>query len=102
MLLQIPGVSPEWMLRELIKRLDDGMDPEDALKSGLQSIVAQNAQKHLPGMQPQGGGPPQPGPGQVGPAPGATGAPVGPPQAGQPDPTHPTPGQIRSGHVQVE
>lgn len=100
-LLQIPGVSPEWMLRELIKRLDDGLDPEDALKSGLQSIVAQNAQKQLsppvPGGSPSGS---QAGPGQVGPSPGpsAPGAPAGPP----PDPEHPTPGQIRSGHVQVQ
>lgn len=102
-LLQIPGVSPEWMLRELIRRLDDGLDPEDALKSGLQSIVSQNAQKQLPGMQPQGGNPPSAGPGQLGnPSGGAPGAPAGPPQAAQPDPTHPTPGQIRSGHVQVQ
>lgn len=100
-LLQIPGVSPEWMLRELIKRLDDGLDPEDAIKSGLQSIVSQNAQKQLsppvPGGSPSGS---QAGPGQVGPSPGpsAPGAPAGPP----PDPEHPTPGQIRSGHVQVQ
>ena len=106
-LLQIPGVSPEWMLRELIKRLDDGIDPEDVIKSGLQSIVSQNAQKQLSGIPSQGGqSAPGAGPGQVGvpvsPEAGASGAPAGQPSQPQPDPAHPTPAQIRSGKVQVQ
>ena len=102
-LLQIPGISPEWMARELLKRLDDGIEVEDAIKSGIQSIVSQNAQKSLPGMnpQPQSGNPMNAphnqggmGGNNVGPGPMAAGAPGG---AGPvPDPT---PGQIRSGRV---
>jgi hypothetical protein len=46
-LLQIPGISPEWLAREAIKRLDDGMDVKDAIASGLQSIVAMNSAKSV-------------------------------------------------------
>lgn len=99
-LLQIPGVSPEWMLRELIKRLDDGMDPEDALKSGLQSIVAQNAQKQLPGAQPQPQmGNPMNAPANQGPAGGLTAGPAPMAPGADGPPPDPTPGQIRSGKV---
>lgn len=47
MLIQIPGVSPEWLARELIRRMDDKLDVTDALTGGLQSIVAMNGQKQL-------------------------------------------------------
>jgi hypothetical protein len=46
-LLQIPGISPEWMAKETIKRLDDNLDPTDAILSAAQSIVAQNANQQL-------------------------------------------------------
>lgn len=42
-LLQIPGIKPEWLGRETLRRLDDRMDLTEALVSGLPSIVAQNA-----------------------------------------------------------
>ena len=47
-LLQIPGIDPTWFAKEAIKRLDDGMDVTEAIKSALPSIMAQNAQKQLP------------------------------------------------------
>lgn len=46
-LLQIPGMNPEWMAKQAINRLDDGMDITDAIRAALPSIVAQNAQKQL-------------------------------------------------------
>lgn len=87
-LLQIPGMNPEWMAKEAIRRLDDGLDVTDALRAALPSIVAQNAQKQLPTGNPatdpnsQGGQGGQ----NVAPAAGAPGA-DGPQQM--------TPAQIR-------
>lgn len=94
-MLQIPGLSPDWLLKEAIRRLDDGLDPTDAIKSGLRSIVAQNSQKTLeaatgnPATDPsmQGGA----GASNAMPAPGAPGA-DGPAPA-------PSPGELRSGQV---
>jgi len=42
-LLQMPGIKPDWLVRQLITRLDDRLDPTDAIAAGLPSIVAQNA-----------------------------------------------------------
>ena len=46
MLQRIPGVSPEWMARELIKRLGDHIDLTDAFVAGVPSMDALN---RLPG-----------------------------------------------------
>lgn len=46
MLQRIPGISPEWMARELINRLDDRMDLTDAFVAGMPSMDAMN---RLPG-----------------------------------------------------
>ena len=43
-LIQIPGVAPEWILKELVRRLDDRINIEDAILSGLPSIISMNAQ----------------------------------------------------------
>lgn len=91
-LLQIPGMNPEWMAKEAIRRLDDSMDVSDAIRAALPSIVAQNAQKQVATGDPmtdpaaQGGA----GGNNVAPAPGAPGA-DGPQMA--------TPAQIRSNGV---
>jgi hypothetical protein len=76
-LLQIPGMNPEFMAKEALKRMDDGMDITDAIRAALPSIVAMNAQKQLapagdPAADPnlQGGA----GATNVAPAPGAPGA----------------------------
>jgi len=75
-LLQIPGMNPEWLAKQAINRLDDGLDITDAIRAALPSIVAQNAQKQLatgdPSTDPasQGGA----GAANVAPAPGAPGA----------------------------
>jgi hypothetical protein len=75
-LLQIPGMNPEWLAKQAINRLDDGLDITDAIRAALPSIVAQNAQKQLatgdPSTDPtlQGGA----GVTNAAPAPGAPGA----------------------------
>jgi hypothetical protein len=63
-LLQIPGISPEWLAKQAIKRLDDNLDVTDAIQDSIQSIVAMNAQKQVgtgdPATDPnQQGGAPQ-------------------------------------------
>ncbi len=44
-LVQMPGISPTWLARETIKRLDDKADLTEAMSEGLPSIVMQNAMK---------------------------------------------------------
>ena len=46
-LIQIPGITPEWMAKELIRRLDDRINIEDAILDGLPSIIAMNAQTQV-------------------------------------------------------
>jgi hypothetical protein len=52
LLMQIPGISPEWIARELIRRMDDRLDLSDAFAAGLPSIQAMNQIKQ---MGPPGG-----------------------------------------------
>lgn len=83
-LLQIPGISPEWLAKQAIKRLDDNLDVTDAIQDSIQSIVAMNAQKQVgtgdPSTDPnqQGGAPQnQKPPGTPkGPVPGSTPPPI--------------------------
>ena len=51
-MIQIPGINPEWVAREAVRRLDDGIEFEDAWIGNVPSLIAQNAQ-----AQPQPGDP---------------------------------------------
>jgi hypothetical protein len=95
LLMQIPGIKPEFLAKELIKRLDDKLDITQAFQSMLPSILAMNgmASRMATGMEGPGGamggppgappGPPIPGAGPAqGPA-GAANAPQGPPPGAQ-------------------
>lgn len=42
-LMQIPGINPEFVAKELLRRLDDRLDLSQAFKSMLPSIMAMNA-----------------------------------------------------------
>ena len=99
LLMQIPGIKPEWLAKELIKRLDDKMDITTAFQSMLPSIIAMNGAAAR-GPMPGGPGMPMPGAGAAqGPA-GASNAPRGAPpgaqrpgdQTGRPPPPNPMPG----------
>lgn len=49
-LMQIPGINPEWLARELIRRMDDRLDINEAFSAGIPSIQALNRQPlALPG-----------------------------------------------------
>jgi hypothetical protein len=78
-LMQIPGVKPQFLAKEAIKRMDDKIDIDDAVADGLPSITAMNAGK-MPGM------PGQADPNAQGPQ-GSNNAPAPP----QPMPDSPTP-----------
>jgi hypothetical protein len=91
LLMQLPGIKPEFLAKELIKRLDDKLDITQAFQSMLPSILAMNgmASRMGAGMEGPGGamggppGPPMPGAGPAqGPA-GAGNAPQGPPPGAQ-------------------
>ena len=43
-ILQIPGITPEWLARHVLKLVDDRIDLEQAVGEGLPSIVAMNQQ----------------------------------------------------------
>ena len=61
-LLQMPGLNPEYLLRELLKRLDDDFDMQQAFLANLPSVVAQNAMMAAAGRGAPGGtGQPPPG-----------------------------------------
>jgi hypothetical protein len=102
LLLQIPGIKPEWLAKELIKRLDDKLDITNAFQSMLPSIIAMNGMASRLGAGPEGPGGPMDMPG-AGPAQGPVGAanaPQGAPpgaqrpgdQTGRPPPPNPMPG----------
>ena len=41
-LLQIPGIDPKWLAKELLKRLDDKLDLDSAFTDKIPSIVSMN------------------------------------------------------------
>ena len=66
-LIQIPGIDPKFLGRELLKRLDDKMDLADAIVDKLPSIVAQNMMQGAKTQaQGRGGQPPEAQAGQGG------------------------------------
>lgn len=50
LLMQIPGLSPEWMAREMIRRMDDKLDLTDAFAEGLPSIQSLNGARAISTM----------------------------------------------------
>ena len=63
-LMQIPGVAPNFLAKEAISRMDDSIDLEDAIADGQPSVMAQNAvqpgaSQGPPGSQPPGAQGPQ-------------------------------------------
>ena len=77
-LMQIPGVKPDFLAKEALKRLDDKIDTGEAVAEGLPSVTSMNGGKTAP---PAGGGDPN----AQGPA-GAGNNPAAP----QPSPSAPT------------
>ncbi|MBD9674955.1 hypothetical protein IB275_30540 [Pseudomonas sp. PDM21] len=63
LLLQIPGVKPQWLAEQAIQRLDDRVDVTDAIAQSLPSIASMNSMAQ-----------PQPAPAQPGQNPGEQGA----------------------------
>lgn len=59
-LIQMPGISPVWIARESLRRLDDRMDLTDALAEGLPSIAQLNRMAQA-GPQDPGAAPDQQG-----------------------------------------
>lgn len=51
-LLQIPSISPTWLAKQAIMRMDDTLDIDDAIMEGMPSMVAMNA-----AMRPSTGNP---------------------------------------------
>ena len=43
--IQIPGIDPKWLAKEVLKRMDDKLDLDAALAEGTQSVVAMNGQR---------------------------------------------------------
>jgi hypothetical protein len=85
LLIQLPGIDPEFLAKDVLRRLDDRLDLTEAFKSALPSIVAMNG-----AMSGAGGAPTLPGAGAgPGAAMGPQGAVNGPVPDGAPSPTAP-------------
>jgi hypothetical protein len=74
LLQRIPGISPEWLARQLIRRMGDDIDLSEAFTQGLPSMEALNQLMGQPAAPPGAA----PGPG------GPEGAGKGPPRPGDP------------------
>jgi len=59
-LLQMPGLNPEFLAKEIFKRMDDKLDLNEAFQTGVPSVIAQN------GMQQQATGDAETDPNQQG------------------------------------
>lgn len=44
-IIQIPGIDPKWLAKEVLKRMDDKLDLDEALSENAESIVAMNGMK---------------------------------------------------------
>ena len=42
LIIQLPGIQPYWLAKQVLKRLDDRLDLTEGLAEGLPSIMAQN------------------------------------------------------------
>ena len=75
--MQLPGINPEFLARELLRRLDDRLDLDEAFVSMLPSIIAMNgmAQRLAAGPQGPGGAMDMPGGGAAQGARGGANAP---------------------------
>lgn len=51
LLMQIPGIQPEWLARQAIKVLDDRIDLTEAVGQGISAIVAMNRMQQPLGNQ---------------------------------------------------
>jgi hypothetical protein len=47
LLMQIPGLSPQWMAEELLRRLDDRIDLTDAFAANVPSIMTMNRAQQM-------------------------------------------------------
>jgi len=53
LLMQVPGLSPEWLAREMLRRMDDRLDLKDAFDVNMPSIQALNRMGQLTGGGPE-------------------------------------------------
>jgi hypothetical protein len=95
LLQRVPGISPEWLANELIKRMDDRLDLSDAFAEHLPSMEAMNsagmaANGMIPGQPP--GGIPAPAAGGPGHASPPGGNPASAPHLQGPQGQHNAPG----------
>lgn len=42
LLLQLPGLNPEWLARQMLTRLDERLDLSDAFAEGMASVAQMN------------------------------------------------------------
>lgn len=54
LLMQIPGINPQFLAREALRRMDDRLDIEEALDINVPSIQAINQSAARPTQTPQG------------------------------------------------
>lgn len=53
LLLQVPGISPTWLAKQMIRVLDDRLDLTEAIAEGLPAVLAQNRMAQVAPADPQ-------------------------------------------------
>lgn len=53
LLIQLPGIDPVWLVKQVIKRMDDRLDVTEAIAAGIPSIASMNQQQQVTTAQPQ-------------------------------------------------
>jgi hypothetical protein len=53
LIMQIPGISPPWLAKETLRRMDDRLDLTEAMAAGLPSIASMNQQQQITSASPQ-------------------------------------------------
>lgn len=53
LLIQIPGIQPAWLAKEVIRRMDDRIDITEAIAAGIPSIASMNQQQQVTAAPPQ-------------------------------------------------
>ena len=80
-IIQIPGIDPKWLAKEVLKRMDDKLDLDAALAEGMQSVVAMNGMNNANAAAGMGQGPAG---AANAPTPGSPGGALGSAPGGQP------------------
>lgn len=57
LLIQVPGISPKWLAKQVVKRMDENVDLDEAIAEDMPSMISLNAMAKQAATGPAGGKP---------------------------------------------